>query len=93
MAPCQSGIFLGIGFCTRTCTWHIPAKKLNKLAVELDSVTKDITPTRRELAQVVGKLTWYGLCLPNVSLLTRELHTHIGNPTPLEVWDQNDEKP
>jgi len=43
--------------------------------------------SRRELAQIRGRLVWFSPCLSGVRLLTRSINAFIGNPESDTEWD------
>eukprot|EP00961_Rhodomonas_salina_P137578 1850799-Rhodomonas_salina.1 len=49
--------------------------------------------SRRELAKLRGKLTWFSSCLHSVRLLTRALNAFIGNSASDAAWDLREALP
>jgi hypothetical protein len=85
--PAQRGEFIGLGWDTLRCTLRITAGKALKMSTLADSMAVNTGTSRRELAQLRGRLIWFSPCLYSVRLLTRALNAFIGSPANDLEWD------
>ena len=83
----QRGEFIGLGWDTLRCTFWMPVPKALKITDMAAAATMARSASRRELAQIRGRLVWFSPCLSGVRLLTRAINSFVGNPDSESEWD------
>jgi hypothetical protein len=83
----MQSIFLGLGFDTLTLEFWIPLDKAAAFAARCGDVVRTNRASRRELAEVVGKLMWWAPALPHARLLSRGIASASLGATSDREWD------
>jgi hypothetical protein len=85
--PAQRGEFLGLGWDSLSCSFWMTSAKATKMANLASDILAATAVSRRTLAQLRGRLTWFSACLSGVPLLTRAINKYIGAPRNSTLWD------
>jgi hypothetical protein len=85
--PAQRGEFIGLGWDTLHCTFRITTGKADKMATLAGTMADSGAASRRQLAQLRGRLNWFSSCLHSVRLLTRSINAFVGSPDTDDEWD------
>ena len=86
--PTTRGVFLGLGFCTVKQTFWVPPEKAAAFALLCRKTLDEGQATKRELAALVGKLSWWAPALQYVQLLTRAMLAATGGAESPGKWEQ-----
>jgi len=88
VSPTMAAIILSMGFDTKTMEYWITADKAKASAEICAQLQVQGRATRREIAEVVGKLMWWDPAIFNVKLLSRCLQRLTGGVHDKQDWDE-----
>ncbi|EYC14841.1 hypothetical protein Y032_0039g36 [Ancylostoma ceylanicum] len=83
--PCQSMEFLGLIIDTAQCTFAIPSRKRSRIVENAKELLTYESPTKRQIAKLLGRLNFISIAAPGANFRLRELQRALGGSAPLTL--------
>ncbi|KAL6730459.1 hypothetical protein Aduo_001434 [Ancylostoma duodenale] len=83
--PCQSMEFLGLIIDTAQCTFAIPSRKRSRIVEDAKELLACGSPTKRQIAKLLGRLNFISVAAPGANFRLRELQRALGGAAPVTL--------